>query len=453
MSENAPQAVTPKRSALATLNGASPSFSPSPSPSSKFSRGRPRLDAITSLIREGSTSPCQIKCDFCNRVFPRGKSLQAHLRTHTGEKPYQCDYPDCTKAFAQSGQLKTHQRLHTGEKPFKCSAPEGCTNRFTHANRHCSQHPYAPLVRTEISIEIRENTENKSQDVVEWLERYRQQRKRPKRVLGTEFDQMAPPSPDAPAPISPLEEQALITSTRAVSPATTLTSNMSSSISEQEINKQDTAGLATLSSLTSNTPVNSCCNEDESIAVHCSSSVGDTHSSPPCEQFNLEGSIQTHRLPPAALQSSVVSEVNGAPIQRPAQPTTPRSHVVSSPRVLTLLNPSTLLLSPQAHKPRALPVSPSASNSPSALVSPPTAQPADSSPFLTPTSPLATLSRPQPTTPKSSFTPPPAKRYLREIARTRLEGALALMELSTSPRSPRPSVIVNGVLDLSKSQL
>ncbi|PSN52055.1 hypothetical protein C0J52_04546 [Blattella germanica] len=84
-------------------------------------RGRPRADAITNLMVEGSTSPSAIKCRFCNRVFPREKSLQAHLRTHTGERPYTCDYPGCTKAFTQSGQLKTHQRLHTGEKPFICS--------------------------------------------------------------------------------------------------------------------------------------------------------------------------------------------------------------------------------------------------------------------------------------------------------------------------------------------
>ena len=84
-------------------------------------RGRPRAEVINNLIIEGSSSHSSIRCDICNRVFPREKSLQAHKRIHTGEKPYCCDYPSCGKAFTQSGQLKTHQRLHTGEKPFICS--------------------------------------------------------------------------------------------------------------------------------------------------------------------------------------------------------------------------------------------------------------------------------------------------------------------------------------------
>lgn len=48
-------------------------------------RGRPRSEALTTLMIEGSTSPSSIKCTYCNRVFPREKSLQAHLRTHTGQ--------------------------------------------------------------------------------------------------------------------------------------------------------------------------------------------------------------------------------------------------------------------------------------------------------------------------------------------------------------------------------
>lgn len=52
-------------------------------------RGRPRSEALTTLMIEGSTSPSAIKCGFCNRVFPREKSLQAHLRTHTGKQQHQ----------------------------------------------------------------------------------------------------------------------------------------------------------------------------------------------------------------------------------------------------------------------------------------------------------------------------------------------------------------------------
>ena len=54
-------------------------------------RGRPRADAISSLVQEGSSSGNAIRCQICSRVFPREKSLQAHLRTHTG-KSYLNEY-------------------------------------------------------------------------------------------------------------------------------------------------------------------------------------------------------------------------------------------------------------------------------------------------------------------------------------------------------------------------
>lgn len=84
-------------------------------------RGRPKLDTIKSMMSTESILNSSIRCNLCNRVFPREKSLQAHIRTHTGEKPYECDYPGCMRKFTQSGQLRTHQRLHTGEKPFVCA--------------------------------------------------------------------------------------------------------------------------------------------------------------------------------------------------------------------------------------------------------------------------------------------------------------------------------------------
>ena len=44
-------------------------------------RGRPRADVINHLILEGSSSPSEIKCKACYRVFPREKSLQVRRRT------------------------------------------------------------------------------------------------------------------------------------------------------------------------------------------------------------------------------------------------------------------------------------------------------------------------------------------------------------------------------------
>ncbi|XP_061881471.1 zinc finger protein 367 [Entelurus aequoreus] len=134
-------------------------------------RGRPRAETVRELINEGETSSSRIRCNICHRVFPREKSLQAHKRTHTGERPYLCDYPNCGKAFVQSGQLKTHQRLHTGEKPFVCSE-KGCGNRFTHANRHCPRHPFSRLKREEPKEGVGKAQSVDNKAVAEWLAKY-----------------------------------------------------------------------------------------------------------------------------------------------------------------------------------------------------------------------------------------------------------------------------------------
>ncbi|XP_051875140.1 zinc finger protein 367 [Pristis pectinata] len=154
-------------------------------------RGRPRAELIRDLINEGEHSSSRIRCNTCNRVFPREKSLQAHKRTHTGERPYLCDYPNCGKAFVQSGQLKTHQRLHTGEKPFVCSET-GCGSRFTHANRHCTKHPYARLRRDEVSNGATKTQAADNDAVAEWLTKYwemREQRMPSVKNTGQKADQ------------------------------------------------------------------------------------------------------------------------------------------------------------------------------------------------------------------------------------------------------------------------
>lgn len=91
----------------------------------------------------------------------------------SGERPYNCDYPGCTRAFTQSGQLKTHLRLHTGERPFVCSA-QFCQMRFVHANRHCPDHPYDQLKRSDDFII--QTIPEQNVEVIKWLEKYRLER-------------------------------------------------------------------------------------------------------------------------------------------------------------------------------------------------------------------------------------------------------------------------------------
>jgi len=165
--------VTPERQPLDFL---SPERNRHTSGPDSGKRGRPRADIINNLMMEGAQSKNAIKCHICSRDFPREKSLQAHLRTHTGERPYNCDYPGCSKAFTQSGQLKTHQRLHAGEKPFVCSE-EGCNNRYTHANRTCPDHPYAKPKRTaELVLQPVIVASEDQTKVAAWLEKYRRER-------------------------------------------------------------------------------------------------------------------------------------------------------------------------------------------------------------------------------------------------------------------------------------
>lgn len=47
------------------------------------------------------------------------------MRTHTGERPYKCQY--CDRSYAQSNDLLKHTRIHVGENTYKCNL---CTAAF-----------------------------------------------------------------------------------------------------------------------------------------------------------------------------------------------------------------------------------------------------------------------------------------------------------------------------------
>ena len=74
----------------------------------------------------------EVQCPYenCDKTFKHKSLMILHARTHTGDKPFKCQF--CEQRFITKGNKKDHERRHLNLKLFEC---DGCKIQFYRSNQ------------------------------------------------------------------------------------------------------------------------------------------------------------------------------------------------------------------------------------------------------------------------------------------------------------------------------
>ncbi|CAG8581962.1 17740_t:CDS:2 [Funneliformis caledonium] len=76
----------------------------------------PQAMMTTFSSKTVSSTPKRYKCNICQKRFTRPSSLQTHMYSHTGEKPFKCPIEGCGRHFSVVSNLRRHQKIHSSNR-------------------------------------------------------------------------------------------------------------------------------------------------------------------------------------------------------------------------------------------------------------------------------------------------------------------------------------------------